>query len=88
MGDFKEKVQELLIGNFDGSRAELELTPSADKIGGFLVWKGFEGEPHIDRQKQVWSVLRKHLQREDQRKITAILTVSPAEMAGIRDEDF
>ena len=86
MGNLKEKVATVLKESFEGAEPELEINESADKLGGFLIWEDFEGEPQIDRQKQVWTVLRSRLDREEQRKISAILTVSPAEMAVMRDD--
>lgn len=50
-----------------------------EKFSGLVVWKGFEGLDQVDRQRQVWKVLRSQLSRDEQVRITAVLTLTPAE---------
>jgi len=61
------------------------------KVGGFLIWDGFSGLEQIERQNRLWGVLRERLSRDDQLRITAILTATPAEwdaMTGTALEPF
>lgn len=82
MEPFIEKLRTLLRSEFVNSQDELEPRPPR-KVGGFLIWEGFSGQEQIERQQQVWSVLRKRLSLEDQRRITAILTFTPTEWSAI-----
>jgi len=49
-----------------------------------LIWSGFEGREQIERQHEVWKVLRTQLEQVDQLKVAAILTLTPEEMAAAR----
>lgn len=79
MEKLMEKLRGLLEAEFPGAEVELEPASPADKLGGFLVWKDFEGMEQIDRQQRLAEVIRSNLSREDQLRITAILTVTPDE---------
>ena len=59
------------------STAVAERSPG--KVSGFVVWKDFEGMDQVDRQGRVWDVLRAELSPDEQLRITAILTMTPAE---------
>ena len=84
MEPFIEKLRGVLHTEFANSRDELEPRPPR-KVGGFLIWEGFSGLEQIERQRKVWEVLRERLNQEDQRRITAILTATPAEWAAMTE---
>lgn len=73
------RLRTILAQEFQGSEPELEIAAPAAKVGGFLIWSGFEGVEQIDRQTQLWDVLRSKLTRPEQLRITAILTLTPDE---------
>jgi hypothetical protein len=78
MGPLIERLRSLLQAEFINSRNELE-TVRPSKVGGFLIWDGFDGLDPLERQNRMWKVLREGLEREDQLKITAIFALTPAE---------
>ena len=84
MEDLKGRIEELLATSFRGATVELEV-PYDDRVGGVLTWEEFDGRPQLQRQKKLWKVLLSKLNRTDQSRITAIMTMSPAEMAAIRE---
>ena len=49
------------------------------KIGGFILWKKFEGMTQRDRQNMIWDHLEKALPDEKRQRIITILTLTPAE---------
>lgn len=79
MEPFIEKLRQVLRTEFAGSQDELEPRASR-KVGGFLVWDGFSGLEQIERQHRVWNVLKSRLNLEDQRRITAVLTLRRAQV--------
>ena len=80
MESFLDKLKNLLRSEFPGSREDLEWYPPRNrKVGGALIWDGFQGLEPLDRQRRVWTVLREHLSRDDQLRITAVFTFTPAE---------
>ena len=85
MEDFIQKLTALLLAQFPGAQLDIERATPGTKVGGFLIWPGFEGKEQIDRQTNVWDVLRGKLPREEQLRIAAILTMTPQEIAGIQE---
>jgi len=85
MEDFIQKLNTLLIANFPGAELELELA-GPRRVGGLMVWDGFIGQEQIDRQKALWQVIRSSLSPEEQLRVSAVLTMTPEEMAAARHE--
>lgn len=83
MEEFKTTLEQHLRDFFEGSDPQLEIVEPMEKVGGVLVWQGFEGEAQHKRQAELWGFLRRNLDLLDQMRITAILTVTPAEMAAL-----
>ena len=65
MASLIEKISKILQENFAGSKIELEPAVPSAKIGGFLAWAGFEGHEQIERQQQLWEILKKNLSKEE-----------------------
>ena len=61
----------LLGQKFPGAKLELGSAPGAN-IGGAFIWDGFEGKEQIDRQIELWNVLRQQLSREEQLRISVL----------------
>jgi acid stress-induced BolA-like protein IbaG/YrbA len=72
------RLRKLLETQFKGASVLLEPASPTEKVGGFLVWGGFDGMDQIDRQQMLSKVIRE-LPRDEQVKITAILTLTPDE---------
>ncbi len=78
--DLKTKLKRLLESAFVG--AEVKLEPAgAGKVGGFLIWKDFVGKDQIDRQRSLRAVVQNGLSAEELLRLSAILTVTPDEVA-------
>lgn len=83
MEDVLQKLSDLLRSKFPNCELELEFVRDG-KISGFMTWQGFEEMDHLDRQRNVWAVIRQNLSREDQGRIIAVLTLTPEEMTAAR----
>lgn len=83
---FPAHLTTLFEEHFPGSALHLDQA-TAPRIGGFLVWDRFEGVSQRERQRKVWSVLRDNLPVEDQRRITAVLTLTPLEQEAILENE-
>jgi len=81
MEEFIRRLTELLSRNFKGAEVALEQAVPLQKVGGVLVWDGFQDHDQLERQHQMWQVIRDALRPEEQLQITAILTMTPEEMA-------
>ena len=80
-----KEIDALLRRSFADSTTELELSPDSSKVTGLLIWDGFEGDEQIDRQQRVWKVIRGKLTPEQRRRVSAIFTVTPTELAVMRE---
>ena len=85
MEPFIQNLTSLLGEKFPGAKVELEKA-SGTKFGGFLIWDGFEGKEQIDRQTELWDVLRDELPRDQQLRISALLTITPDEAAAMKED--
>ncbi|MGA2439658.1 MAG: hypothetical protein ABSH08_01750 [Tepidisphaeraceae bacterium] len=84
MAIFIQKLTNLLVREFPRCEVELE-NVGGNRVGGFLIWKGFSRLDQIDRQRKLSSVLKKKLPQAEQLRISAILTMTPEEMASARE---
>lgn len=72
------RLNTILQKEFPGSEPDLEYSKYSHKVGGFLLWKGFTGVEQIDRQRRLSAAIKK-LPESDRKKLTMILTFTPAE---------
>ena len=80
-----EQVDVLLRRKFPNATTELEFSPDSSKVTGLLIWDGFEGEEQLERQKRLWKVIRAHLTPGQRQHVSAIFTVTPTELAVMRE---
>lgn len=81
-----EKLDKVLKERFAGAETELDGADPEEKMSGFLIWPGFQGEDQIDRQAQVWKTLREILSDVERRRVSVIFTLTPAELIHIRSD--
>jgi hypothetical protein len=79
-----KKVDTVLRRKFDGATTELEMI--GDKVHGLLLWEGFDGADQLDRQRRLWKILEGNFGETARTKISAIFTLTPDEIALIREE--
>lgn len=79
MAEVIDHLHELLEREFPGSTIELEQASPLDKVGGILIWDGFDQMDQFDRQRLLTKRIRDNLKRDEQIRITTILTLTPAE---------
>jgi hypothetical protein len=82
----KSELENHFNGWFPGCRTELEVAPSSQKVGGFVVWDGFAGQSQKQRQAALWSRLRE-LPISEQLQISAIFTVTNDELRSMRENE-
>ena len=75
-----DKVTKSLHQAFPGCEAKIEPGSAARRIGGVLIWNGFDGVDQIDRQRMVREALDKAVPGPDRRSVSLILTLTPTEM--------
>ncbi len=80
-----ETLKKQLEEEFPDAVADLELIDDRDqpefaRIGGNLIWPGFAGMTHIKRQRMLGNFKDAHLSREEQHRLSVILTFTPEEV--------
>jgi len=84
MAELTQKVKQLVCKHFDGAELpELESAAPGGRIGGVLIWKGFDGHDQVERQEMLWDLLRQNLERDDLQMISLIMTLTPQEREAI-----
>jgi hypothetical protein len=86
MDKLMKRVREVLRKEFPGCSPELEQVRPLKKVGGFLVWDGFEELEQLERQRRLSKALRKHLSPDELAGVTTILTMTPNEVAVMRED--
>lgn len=85
MVSLMSRVKRVLASHFNGAEVTLKRYTPGTRIGGQLVWDGFEGEMQIDRQVQLRRALRDGLTPEEQAQVSFILTLTPHEAASLAE---
>ena len=73
-----ERVTRILEARFPGVIVALEPASSPDRIGGWIVWGGFDGRDHVERRRLLKDALS-GLTPEDRLSLGPILTLTPSE---------
>ena len=74
----EQKVRDLLEAAFPGIIMDTEVL-SDERISGTVIWAGFEGQDHVDRQTMIRTMLREKL-GDDAQCVGVLLTYTPEEM--------
>lgn len=80
-----KKIDAILAQNFPGIDVALVTKRGVPRIGGFVIWAGFTGQPQLERQSLIWKVLKASLNQDEELKIGTILTVTPQEVAAMKE---
>ena len=86
MEELIHKVEELLDARFPGQNSfEIEETAPGEKIGGSFITSYFNRIRQVDRQTMMRQMLREQLSQEDYLKLGVIFTMTPQEVAAMKE---
>lgn len=74
----KRKIKQVLEAQFAGIEVDFD-KPSGERVNGHVVWEGFTGHDHVDRQQRVRQALRDGL-GADAQQVGILLTYTPREL--------
>ncbi len=80
------KLRQLLQENLKGADARIDPPSPTGRIGGTVIWDGFEGMDQLDRQNSIWKIIDDNMDQEERRGILLLLTLTPQELATIEEE--
>jgi acid stress-induced BolA-like protein IbaG/YrbA len=70
---------------FPRAEVDLDRYPETGKVGASVIWEGFVGKEQMDRQAQVRKSIRKSFSTDEAQRFTLIITLTPDEMAAMRE---
>ena len=76
--NFSKRVRDVLNENFSGAQVSVEDYDGEERVGGYILWDGFDDQEAIDRQLAIFKVLRDKLGAEAQR-VSLIFAYTPRE---------
>ena len=79
MEELIRKLRQALIAEFPGAKIKLAQARAAKKVTGEVVWDGFSGIEHIDRQRRLRKVIDSALDANERLAVSLILTLTPEE---------
>lgn len=82
MGNLTDRLRRGLSRRFKGAEVELRRVPGG-RIGGSVIWRGFEGLAQIDRQVELGEAIDDVLSKDQRSRISLILPLTPDEAASI-----
>ncbi len=85
MERLREELEQWLPEQFPGAKVSLNSRQSGIKLSGILAWAGFDGLEPFERQNLVRQAIRTRFSAEDQRRISILIALSPAEYAVHRE---
>jgi len=81
-----DKLRRALAARFPGADLKLTRSGHGKRLGGTLVWSGFEDTAQIDRQVELRRAIDDALSDEEQLLVSFILTVTPDELESITND--
>ena len=72
------QLEQTIAQEFSGSEIFIDYDKRSGKASGIMLWEGFGSADQVDRQTQLWSVLRSRL-GADSTKVSTIFTYTPKE---------
>jgi acid stress-induced BolA-like protein IbaG/YrbA len=85
MDDLEQAIEEALAADLPGVEVRFDPYPGFGKLHGAVVWDGFQNQLQMERQRQVWDVLRPVLTDEQRLATGFLLTVTPAEINAMQE---
>ena len=87
MATLMQRLEQALASRFEGAQIELKRYRQKNRVGGSVIWDGFEGQAQIDRQTELRRAIDAGLPPEEQLQVSFILTLTPDEAAAVATRD-
>ena len=81
-----DDLKQALRSKFPGAKVALSRVARGERVGGSIIWDGFDGQAQIDRQTRLREAISS-LPPEQQRQVTFILTLTPHEKDALVSRD-
>ena len=86
METMMNKLDRSMKLRFPGAQTELDPFEPPSRVGGLVIWDGFEGMGMELRVKKVYEAMKKDLKPAELKRVAIIIPLTPEEMIIRRDE--
>ncbi len=77
--ELKRVITKVLMDALPGAEVDFDPYPGYGKLHPVVIWDGFEDKPFLERQHNVWDLLRPKLSEEQRLATGFLLLASHAE---------
>lgn len=78
-----ERIKLTLETELPGAKADISFNSDTNKIGGRVIWDGFQGYNARRRQARIFRILRRHITMTQANDISYIFSYTPDQYASI-----
>lgn len=85
MDDLEQTISGALAAALSGVQVHFDPYPGFGKLHPTVIWNGFQGRLQMERQRQIWDILRPILTEEQRFATGFILMVTSAEINAMQE---
>ena len=82
----EQLIKQTLEKELPGAKAEISRDPDSEKVGGRVIWAGFQGGTARQRQERIFRPLRRQITPAQAREISFIFSYTPYEYEQMQAE--
>ena len=85
MDHLEQAIEQALAAGLPGVEVRFDPYPGFGKLHAAIIWDGFQSKLQMERQREVWDILRPILTDEQRFATGFLLTVTPAEINAMQE---
>jgi len=85
MEELEKKIEQALVAALSGVEVRFDPYPGYGKLHAMILRDQFEEQSLMERQRQVWDILKAALTDEERYKTGFLLTVTPTEINAMQE---
>jgi hypothetical protein len=74
-----QKLKKVLKEEFPSAKLEIKRDWYPARIGGSIIWRGFNGKDDVERVHRVWRAIRRSMTEAEQKELGFFFTFNPVE---------
>ncbi len=83
--DLKQAINNALTNALSNAEIRFDPYPGFGKLHPVVIWEGFQDKPFLERQHNIWDILRSALTEEQRFATGFLLLVTPAEINAMQE---
>jgi len=74
-----QKLKRVLKAEFPSAKLEIRRDWYPSKIGGLIIWRGFNGKDDVERQERVWNAIHRAMTAAEQEHLASFFALNLVE---------